>query len=266
MTEAVAVEEDVVPKLRALNIQTKGDNNDGGTDDGEVHDDGCRGSTQILVLDAGYGFPREKKVRKEKLNAISSQLSNFLIWQTNLSKEDHQYAIVRLVGCPDEKTKEFLENRTIENMKKASTSSKLDSWKNLPSHVSITCETLEQCLENLATTRTAEEITTAANENNCEPVYLSPDASESLDPSSRPPDISIVGLLIDRRVQPNRSKSRAKNIGIVARRWPLEECFAEIDSNEPLNVDCILEGMQVRKITLWVRYYHKNECNIVFII
>jgi hypothetical protein len=206
---------------------------------------------QILILDAGYGFPREKKVRKEKINAISSQLSNFLVWQTGLTTAtattatECQSAAVRVVGCPDEKTKQILERRTIENMKRTSSLSS----NNLPSHVTLSCETLEECLEGLSTNRTAgttTSTTTSMFSGNVgdEPVYLSPDASESLNPSSKPPGIAIVGLLIDRRVQPNRSKDRAENTGIVARRWPLEDCFAEIDAREPLNVDCILEGMQ----------------------
>ena len=136
----------------------------------------------------------------------------------------------------------------------------------LPPHVTITCETLEQCLEDLA--EPMQRRRQCLNDDGADgdsddendisdttddevighdittPVYLSPDADESLKPSSEPPRIIIIGLLIDRRVQPNRSRDRANILNIITRRWPLEECFKDIDACEPLNVDCILEGTQ----------------------
>ena len=227
MTEEIVV--DLAKELKGLDIASP-----------DANDEDTK-PLRVLVLDAGYGFPREKKVRKEKINAISSQLSNFLVWQTGATgSAAYQYALVKVVGCPDENIKKLLENRTIENMKKAAPSS---SSVNIPSHVTISCETLEECLEDLATSRPGIRTTVIDNERANEPVYLSPDAAK-LDPCSEPPEIAIVGLLIDRRVQPNRSRDRAQTIGIVARRWPLEDCFAEINSHEPLNVDCVLEGMQ----------------------
>jgi hypothetical protein len=75
-------------------------------------------------------------------------------------------------------------------------------------------------------------------------IYLSPDSNDSIDPCKVPASVVIVGMLIDRRVQPNRSKERASDLNILSQRWPLDQCFAKIDPNEPLNVDCILEGMQ----------------------
>jgi len=248
MAECAGIDNVLSRNLKSLEIAPQGDSRSSNADSKENNDE-CYCSPQILILDAGYGFPREKKVRKEKINAISSQLSNFLIWQTgrtDLTTTECEYAAVRVIGCSDENTKKLLESRTIENMKRASSSSSALNFNdnNLPSHVTITCETLEQCLEDLATSHTATGTTTTYNDNFDEPVYLSPDAHESLDPSSKPPVIAIVGLLIDRRVQANRSRDRAQNIGIVARRWPLEDCFAEINSHEPLNVDCVLEGMQ----------------------
>jgi len=237
-TDGGEVDSDLVEDLKVLDIATPDDTDRTDAKD-EGTNEGPRSLQRVLVLDAGFGFPREKKVRKEKINAISSQLSNFLVWQTGATAS--QYALVRVVGCPDENIKTLLENRTIENMKKAAPSA---SSNTLPSHVTISLQTLEECLEDLSATRPT--ILTAAidSENVDEPVYLSPDAAESLDPCCEPPEIAIVGLLIDRRVQPNRSRDRANKIGIVARRWPLEDCFAEINSHEPLNVDCVLEGMQ----------------------
>ena len=249
MAENAGVVDDLARDLKALDIALPDD-----SDSTNAHDRGTGSkaccSKQVLVLDAGYGFPREKKVRKEKINAIASQLSNFLVWQTGRTDSTAgrgcKYALVRVVGCPDENTRKILENRTIENMKRASSASSASNLKgnNLPSHVTISCETLEQCLDDLAANHPDIIANQIPHGKIDKPVYLSPDAAESLDPRSEPPEIAVVGLLIDRRVQPNRSRDRAQTIGIIARRWPLEDCFGEIDSHEPLNVDCVLEGMQ----------------------
>jgi hypothetical protein len=247
MAECAGTEDELVRNLKGLDIAPASGSSSSDACN-EENSAECNHSTKILLLDAGYGFPREKKVRKEKINAISCQLSNFLIWQTKrtgLPTKECQYAMVRVVGCPDEKTKNLLESRTIENMKKCPSSSALNlDDNNLPSHVTFTCKTLEQCLEDIGTSQTATCTTSACDNNYDEHVYLSPDANGSLDPCSEPPGVAIVGLLIDRRVQPNRSRDRAQTIGIVSRRLPLEDCFVEIDSHEPLNVDCVLECMQ----------------------
>mmetsp|Transcript_17120 Transcript_17120/g.35358 ORF Transcript_17120/g.35358 Transcript_17120/m.35358 type:complete len:287 (-) Transcript_17120:306-1166(-) len=200
---------------------------------------------------------------------------------TECQQQEDYYALVRVVGCPDDNTKTLLENRTIDNMNKNYTKQKQRaaavagnadanadatatprppgsvpavSLTSLPPHVTITCESLEECLQlyaldgtNATGVAAATAIPTTTTPDCC---YLSPDAEQSLNPAEAPPRIAIVGLLIDRRVQPNRSRDRAANLAtntnitIAARRWPLEECFDEIDPCEPLNVDCVLEGMQ----------------------
>jgi hypothetical protein len=104
-------------------------------------------------------------------------------------------------------------------------------------------------------------------------VYLSPDAPTVLNPSQPPPGKVIVGLLIDRRVQLNRSLQRAESLQLSVQRWPMESISNDsdntttssssggdiIDNNntdnnntdnnsfhaqEPLNVDTILEALQ----------------------
>jgi hypothetical protein len=106
-------------------------------------------------------------------------------------------------------------------------------------------------------------------------VYLSPDAQDVLDVAAiRSPHIVIVGMLIDRRtIQVHRSNRRAQSMVIPTARWPLEQCatatavvnrstletgsdqnassttttsqpLVQFHPNEPLNVDCVLEGMQ----------------------
>ena len=186
-------------------------------------------ASNILICDAGYGLPREKRPRKEKILAIASQLVNFLEWQLSSQSRTAKSSIdaeknlaqVRVVGCYDQETKSALESRTRELLGRVAT-----GYTSLPPHVDFSCEPLEEaCKTGRA-------------------VYLSPDAEDSLDPAQVPPSIVVVGLLIDRRVQTNRSKNRASGLEIASKRWPLEQCFAEINPREPLNVDCVLEGMQ----------------------
>lgn len=179
----------------------------------------------ILVCDAGYGLPREGRPRKEKILAIARQLANFLKWQ---EPHDGRYPLseVRVVACPDDKTLDSLKQRLLQILES----------KELPGNVTFSCESLEEACGSLSPSDSAEDDSV---------VYLSPDAPK-LDPTNRAPKKVVVGLLIDRRVQPNRSKDRASKLALVARRWPLEDCFRSesISATEPLNVDCVLEGMQ----------------------
>lgn len=176
---------------------------------------------RILICDAGYGLPREARPRKEKILAIARQLVNFIEWQ--VQSQNQPFAQVQVVACPDESVCTLLRERTLE----------LLQTKELPSHVSFGCQSLEEACQD-------------AQPRKSSIVYLSPDAEQALDISEAPPRVVIIGLLIDRKVQPNKSKERAANFVqvLVTKRWPLEECFAEISAHEPLNVDCIMEGMQ----------------------
>ena len=180
-------------------------------------------SIDTLICDVGYGFPKEKKPRREKINAVTRQIVNFLEWQVKEGKEDSNkvLAAVKIVGCQDEATKLVLEERT-------KTLLKTDS---MPSHVLFTCDPLDV-------------VCNPAGNGERKPIYLSPDAEEALDPAKRPPSLVVIGMLIDRRVQPNRSRDRALGLNLTPQRWALGECFTEINPNEPLNVDCVLEGMQ----------------------
>lgn len=174
-----------------------------------------------LICDAGYAFPREARPRKEKVNAIARQLANFLEWQMKHYKQKlSTMANIKVVGCQDENIVSLLKDRTKQLLNKGE----------LPNHVTFESGSLtDSCSASVLKTN---------------PIYLSPDAQDTLDPSQRPPDVCVVGLLIDRRVQPNRSKERALKLEMLSKRWPLEQCFSDIDPNEPLNVDCVLEGMQ----------------------
>lgn len=148
---------------------------------------------QILICDAGFGLPREGRPRKEKILAIARQLVNFLEWQqqecsssSGAAQTSNIFlAQVQVVGCPDEATKSALEQRTKDLWKPHSSS--------LPSHVEFSCQPLEETCQQY-------------EKNDEEVVYLSPDTDDSLDPSQAPPNVVVLGLLIDRRIQVSRSK------------------------------------------------------------
>lgn len=222
------------------------------------------GRVPILLCDAGYKLPRESRPRKEKVQAIARQLVNFLQWQQHMISSDDDSKIpskVQVVGCTDEETKVLLENRTREvwtqhqkqqTQQKSSSSSKVasatkESTSSLPPNVSFSCEPLEVVANHKLQNKPIDGENESLNLSTInEVVYLSPDADVSLDPAKEPPPFVVVGLLIDRRVQPNRSKQRAELLQVTPKRWPLDECFdiSTISPNEPLNVDCIMEGMQ----------------------
>jgi hypothetical protein len=78
-----------------------------------------------------------------------------------------------------------------------------------------------------------------------EVVYLSPDAHDTLSSTSPPPRIVIVGMLIDRKITTNRSLGQAKTLMLKAVKLPLDELnVRELISEEPLNVDTVMELMQ----------------------
>lgn len=163
----------------------------------------------VLICDAGYGFPLEARPRREKILAVAKQLCNFLQWQVVAAKKK-EYAAVKIV-LSSNKDQVALESRLKE----------LWAAEELPDHV-------EFCSDG----------------SFAEGVYLSPDSPNVLAPAARPPAVVIVGMLIDRRIQPNRSLNRSSKLGTSSARWPLESCGSNIHPHEPLNVDVVLEGMQ----------------------
>lgn len=164
-------------------------------------------NTPLFLCDMGYGLPREERPRKERLNAIAKQLVNFLSWQESVRNSPK--AEIKVVACPDCEA-------LLLRLK--------DLWPedSLPSHVSVSEDPLELFVRESA-------------------IYLSPDARDALDPYKPPPEVAVIGMLIDRRVQPNRSRQRAEKIDLAAARWP---ALVGWNPQEPFNVDCILEGMQ----------------------
>jgi hypothetical protein len=163
---------------------------------------------KVLYCDAGYGFPKEARPRREKILAVAKQLVNFISWQGQQSDND-EFAEIVVLGC-DEESQVTVKERMEELLK-----------GDLPENFSFSSQRLESLDGS---------------------VYLSPDAEEALDANVSPPDQVVVGLLIDRRVQLNRSKKRAITLRLSSARLPLENF--NVDNFEPLNVDTVLTAMQ----------------------
>jgi hypothetical protein len=175
-----------------------------------------------VILDAGYGVPREARPRQEKILAMAKQIANFLKWQTQHHGEP---ARVTVVGCPDEDMKACLLDR-LKHLWQTMGSVAKQSLLPLPPNFSFAndLEHSQECLQDA--------------------IYLSPDAPSALDSCCPPPSKVIVGLLIDRRVQLNRSLLRSQQLELPARRWPMEVLGDDQHPQEPLNVDTILEALQ----------------------
>ena len=226
-----------------------------------------------LLLDAGYGIPRETRPRQEKILAMAKQIANFLEWQHEQHQQQQQQeatpvcqiAPVTVIGCQDDDMKAAL----LQRLEKVMANTKITKPK-MPTEDSAeaTEDDKDGSEENprepllplhFSFTRSEEH----TRELLQDAVYLSPDAPSSLQPSRLPPAKVVIGLLIDRRVQVNRSLSRSEQLQLEARRWPmevLEDVLNELQpnredtddkqqqpyyhTNEPLNVDTILEALQ----------------------
>ena len=176
---------------------------------GSNHLEAAANDSRVLLCDMGYGVPKEVRPRREKILAIARQLVNFVEFQC---AQAHPPTPVRILDCPDDAIEEALCSRMKELLK-----------ADIPDHVRFVRNT------------TLSEFVDA--------VYLSPDAPDVLSFDTAPPSQLVVGLLIDRRVQVDRSLQRAEKLGLRAARLPLDS-FTNLSPNEPLNVDCVLEGIQ----------------------
>jgi len=171
----------------------------------------------ILVCDAWFGFPRQKRPRKERINAVSRQLSNFLRWRSEASGSKRECLVSLLGGEGDVQA---VRDRMNE----------IDG--RLPSAFLFgESVTIHEYLDQ---------------QKSVEVAYLSPDAQRTLPTTSPPPDIVIVGMLIDRRIAADRSRRRAEEgLNLNAVKLPLDELdVRDLSSREPLNVDAAMELMQ----------------------
>lgn len=212
-----------------------------------------------ILCDLGYGIPKEPRPRREKILAISKQLVNFLTWQQHQVQQQSSVtraSPIEIVSCPDPVIQKALLDRMQELWKTAAAATAspnqlltTTALADFPSHIiSFSRHGLEEWVqEYYQKRRKHDDSSPSSSSSSSSPsiVYLSPDAEESLDPTQPPPRIVVIGLLIDRRtIQTNKSKDRAHQLHIQAARWPLDRIVANISPSEPLNVDCVLEGMQ----------------------
>ena len=186
-------------------------------------------SPNLIICDAWYGFPTQKRPRKERIGAVSRQLVNFLQWrlETNIDRKQFE---VHLLG--NQLDVDAVRDRICEIAKdESSISAKYGDEIIFKPNMDIH-EAIQQWRND--------------NETDEEVVYLSPDASETLLPSSRPPRAVIVGMLIDRRITSDRSRKRAEeSLNLRAVKLPIEALHVkEMSSDEPLNVDTVMELMQ----------------------
>jgi len=230
-----------------------------------------------LLLDAGYGVPRESRPRQEKILAIAKQIANFLQWQQQHAKSTTTgMAPVTVIGCEDECLKTALLQRLEILLDNASDFKQVTATTTKPPPDS---DKNNACTENDNGNPPSSECTNNGDtdtpgstrllpihfsfakdpEHTAEllqdAVYLSPDAPVALNPSRHPPGKVIVGLLIDRRVQINRSLHRSEQMQLPAKRWPMEVVGGTSDDafhpQEPLNVDTILEALQQWSWNCW---------------
>ena len=147
-------------------------------------------------------------------------------------------ARVRVVAYQDQTVVHAIQQR-LQELWKASNNN-----QELPSHFSVSCQSLSEAVESPGSKSSGSSLDSSSFMNDVAVTYLSPDAKWTLDIKSDPPRVVIIGMLIDRRPQPLRSIQRATKLRIPAVRWPLEVVSDVLNCHEPLNVDCIMEGMQ----------------------
>lgn len=185
--------------------------------------------SHLILCDAWYGFPTQKRPRRERICAVSRQLENFLQWRLD-AKLDASECQVHLLGSTSDV--EAVEDRIteigVEGQPTETFCGKVVFKPNVGIHEAI------QHWRNESGT------------NEEDVVYLSPDASDKLSPICRPPSMVVIGMLIDRRITSDRSRKRAEaSLQLRALKLPLDELnVKELDCNEPLNVDTVMELMQ----------------------
>lgn len=182
----------------------------------------------LILCDAWYGFPTQKRPRRERILAVSRQLVNFIEWRRN-AKLDTQYCQVQLLG--DGSDVDAVQDRVNEIASEEFSYGKDCSEVVFKPNIDI---------------HEALQMWRQQHNTDDQVVYLSPDASETLSSSSRPPNIVVVGMLIDRRITSDRSRKRAEEtLNLRAVKLPLDVLnVKEMNSEEPLNVDTVMELMQ----------------------
>jgi hypothetical protein len=321
--EPAGINKDLAALSLAQHDEHDDEHDDDEADDDEVDDDGqdnasggartgattstaataaTGSSCTIFVCDLQYGFPNERRPRREKIGAIAAQLGNFFDWQYQQLQQQTNATAAPQNGCcgstitdadepnggrkpvlvsapavaaavllvhltrDDDAVKEILSRLLLPNEGLAvqQTAAGDDNDHGTLGCRSVDDPTKQQQQQQQQQRRrmiqaTTEPLQQVVNAMKGKVIYLSPDADTVLSSSSDAAPSSddnnqqhhgttdclsciIVGGLIDRRhIQTNRSLSRALALDIPTARWPLP---VDWDDHEPLNVDCILQGMQ----------------------
>lgn len=174
-----------------------------------------------LLIDVHYPFPLAPRPRKERVNALSKQIYNFLLSHSQWSST----CTLQIWGTEENvKLIETRLNKLIDN------------------------EPTLKTIENLLTYNVGDIIFPKHTPNESSPtskIYLSPD---SPNPLTSLPSSLIIGGLIDRTITPNRSLTRSSSHPHA--HLPLNKLNLEgLESDEPLNVDTCLE-----MCALWKEY------------
>lgn len=219
----------------------------------------------IIICDAWYGFPIQARPRLERIRAVAKQIYNFVIWKYKFIQEkkipNNACSMAVVIGekediiAVQERVEEWLEKST--ELKDASYFTLKNYCIFLPGQK---LEDLSIDLSNFIRSRIEESQSedTQTIQSNCIKLpsiaYLSPDADESIPANQTPPKHVIVGMLVDRKVQPNRSKSRAEAIqindeeqcmSIETKQLPLKALnVSDLSQDEPLNIDTVMEMME----------------------
>jgi len=215
----------------------------------------------------GYGFPKEVRPRKEKVAAIAKQVFHFLWWQQQHQQHTNKggcalsssSSSVVLAMRPQDKEIKTLLSQRIRQLWQQQQEQANDGGRMAFPHddaLRFHMGSLESLLASLLASpfpSTQQDIAASATA-----LYLSPDADRILSnddivssatttttTTTTAPRALIVGGIIDRKhVQHGRSMARYETLGIPAVRWPLPS-NDNWDPHEPLNIDCVLQGLQL---------------------
>jgi len=279
----------------------------------------------LFICDCYYGWPTQKRPRKERIRAVAAQLHNFVQWQHIYCQKDihfyplkmqHQtveendivtkYPRRKLFVIGNEKDLVPLQER-FETLLSSSSFSDVDilnADQTLNNRVNVQFLSgvdIQGCIQLINKSKNSEDVdgnkllfalnnidihsetilannTTVKNDkddsihsklvgqtshkSNEDAIYLSPDGTITLNPSQKPPNIVVIGMLVDRNVTRNRSKLQAKQCQITSAKLPLryiyvkdeKESNSNDDDEEPLNIDTVLEIME----RWWIQSFQSN--------
>ena len=219
----------------------------------------------VIICDLWYGLPTQRRPRRERVNAVARQLRNFEAWRSGRRRRS------RRVGEGEEE--ESWEGggggggdcgsdcgaargsgarfRAVLVGDGADVGAVKDRLRSLRSDEGLGNRDRDHGHDGIIELLPGRTVEGEAGRllqgagAGAGAVYLSPDAPASLDARRPPPRAVVVGMLIDRRVIPNRSLRQAERLSLPAFRLPMDQLRVEgLRSSEALNVDTVLELME----------------------